>query len=327
MKKSISFYSKKQGLTTNRHQEGQESSYQDLNPEVLTYIKNSVADNTTRARESDIKTFLNWGGHLPSTPEEAANFFADQAKTKAVATLERYQSSLNHWHGAKRLPSPCKSELVRAVLGGISRTHGRKQRRAKPLLIDNVKTIIDHNQGTRLADFRNRSIILLGFSGAFRRSELIALRYSDLEFVEEGVLVKLRKSKTNQQGKYEAKPIPYASRDSKYCPVRRLAEWLQTAEIEHGSVYRRIRRNQQLGDAALSGDGFYKLLRKLCKDAGLDTIDFSPHSLRAGFITSAYLAGKDHIKTKQISGHRHQETYESYIRDADRYRNNAADLF
>jgi len=327
MTKLISRYRNNQGENSLEVPPNQENTYQDLNPEVLTYIKNSVAESTTKARESDIKIFINWGGHLPSTPEEVANFFADQAKTKAVATLERYQSSLNHWHGAKRLPSPCKNELVRAVLGGISRTHGRKRRRAKPLLIDDVKTIIDHHQGTHLADYRNRSIILLGFSGAFRRSELISLRYSDLEFVEEGVLVKLRKSKTNQQGKHEVKPIPYASRDAKYCPVRRLSEWLHTAEIEHGPVYLRIRRNQQLGDTALSGDGFYKLLRKLCRDANLDTIDFSPHSLRAGFITSAYLAGKDHIKTKQISGHRHQETYESYIRDADRYRNNAADLF
>ena len=137
----------------------------------------------------------------------------------------------------------------------------------------------------------------------------------------------LRKSKTNQQGNQEIKAIPNAKLDEKYCPVRHLSKWLDISGISDGPVFRRIRRNQKLGEELLTGDGFYKLLKKLCNEAGIESKQITPHSLRAGFITSAYLAGKDHIKTKQISGHRHHETYERYIRDADRYRNNAADLF
>ena len=194
-------------------------------------------------------------------------------------------------------------------------------------MIDDIKNIVNHNQGSRLIDIRNRSLILLGFSGAFRRSELIALKYSDLEFVPEGVLVTLRKSKTNQQGNQEIKAIPNAQLDKRFCPVRHLSMWLDNSGISGGPVFRRVRRNQKVGQEALSGDGFYKLLKKLCTEAGIESEKISPHSLRAGFITTAYLAGKDHIKTKQISGHRHHETYERYIRDADRYRNNAADLF
>ena len=301
--------------------------FKDLSKDVLTYIENSVAENTTRARESDIQVFRGWGGHLPSTPEEIAQFFAAQAKVKKVSTLQRYGSSLNHWHGANRCSSPCKNELVRAVLGGIARTHGRKQKQAKPLLIDDIKALIDSNQGTQLADYRNRSMILLGFTGAFRRSELISIDYTHLEFVSEGIQVTLPKSKTNQNGRLEVKAIPKAKRDPKYCPVNHLRNWLSVSGINYGPIYRRITRKGGLGDHPLTGDGFSKILRKRCIEAGLDPTGISPHSLRAGFITTAYLAGKDRLKTKQISGHRNDDTFERYIRDADLYRNNAADLF
>jgi len=302
-------------------------AYHDLSDDVLTYIENSVAENTIRSRVSDIRVFIGWGGHLPSTPEEVAHFFADQAKVKKISTLHRYGTSLNHWHGANRLPSPCKTELVRAVLGGIARTHGRKQKQAKPLLIEDIKMLIDAHQGDRLIDFRNRSMILLGFAGAFRRSELISLDYSNIEFVSEGVQITLTKSKTNQSGQREVKAIPHAKRDMKYCPVNHLKNWLRVSRTGHGPIYRQITRKGVLGNNPLTGDGFCKILRKLCIKAAMDTTGISPHSLRAGFITTAYLAGKDRLKTKQISGHRSDVTFERYIRDADLYRNNAADLF
>jgi integrase len=302
-------------------------AYHDLSDEVLHYIENSVSKNTVRSRESDIRAFLRWGGHLPSTPEEVAHFFADQAKVKKFSTIQHYGTSLNHWHGANRYPSPCKTELVRAVVAGIGRTHGRKQKRAKPLLIEDIKQLIDAHQGDQLADYRHRSMLLLGFIGAFRRSELCAINYSDLEFVSEGVQVTLPKSKTNQSGEREIKPIPYAKREVQYCPVNHLKEWLRVSGINQGPVYRRITRKGVLGDHPLTGDGFSKMLKILCQKAQLDTAGISPHSLRAGFITTAYLTGKDRLKTKQISGHRSDEIFEKYIRDADLYRNNAADLF
>jgi len=111
------------------------------------------------------------------------------------------------------------------------------------------------------------------------------------------------------------------------CPVKHLSKWLDISGISDGPVFRRIRRNQKLGEELLTVDGFYKLLKKLCTEAGIESKQISPHSLRAGFITSAYMAGKVHISTRQISGHRHHETYERYICNADRYKNNAADLF
>lgn len=303
--------------------------FHNVSDEVIDYLNHSVADNTIRARKADLGVFVRWGGHLPSTPEEVANFLADQARAhnKKPSTLGRYISSLNHWHGANRLPSPCKSELVRAVNAGIGRKHGTKPKQAKPLVTDMIKGIIDAIEGNRTADVRNRAMISIGFSGAFRRSELITLTVDDLEFVENGVNITLKKSKSNQVGKKECKAIPYARRGPKYCPVKLLQKWLDRSEITAGPIFPRIYKSGCIGQKPMTGNGFYKLLSVLVNNAGMETTGYSPHSLRSGMITSAHRAGKDRFKTKEVSGHKNDACFDKYIRTDDPYTDNAADLF
>jgi integrase len=156
---------------------------------------------------------------------------------------------------------------------------------------------------------------------------LVALKVENLEFVEQGVRVSLPRSKTDQEAHGQIKAIPYARQETAYCPVRLLLAWMERAKIDEGFVYRRIYRSGAVGKQAILSDGFYKCFKRHVEAAGLNPKEFSPHSLRAGLITSAYLAGKDPIKTKQISGHKNDRIFESYIRDADLYANNAADLF
>ena len=305
----------------------QQIAYENLCPEIISYLSNSASENTIRAREADLRVFLDWGGHLPSTEEEVATFLAQMASNRKHATLSRYISTLNHWHGAKRLPSPCKCELVRAVMSGIARTNGRGQKRAKPLVVEHIKILLDSINGDHMADHRDRALISVGFAGAFRRSELTAIHTDALEFVIEGVRIKLPRSKTDQVGQGQIKAIPYAKKDPHYCPVGLLKAWIHTSKIQNGPIFRRVMTNGAIGTKALHSDSFYVILKKRLEKAGINEELISPHSLRAGLITSAFIAGKDRFKTKQISGHKDDRTFEKYIRDSDLYRDNAADLF
>jgi integrase len=302
-----------------------------LSDEARAYLAESVSENTIRAVRADLRVFTQWGGTLPTQPEEVANFIAEQARAKKPATLQRYLSSLHTWHVAHGHASPVRTETVRRVMTGIGRQLDSTPESAPPLLLEDFKRVMDALTGDSLATTRNRALLALAYFGAFRRSEVVALRIEDLRIWREGMIVGLRASKANQGGAPESKAIARGPQGSPYCPVQRVAEWLAEQQkrgepAEEGPLFPPVNPDGTLGNRPITPENFYQFLKGALRQAGLDPTGYSPHSLRSGFITASYLAGKDPFKIRRISGHRSQEVFERYLHEADRFSDNASDL-
>jgi site-specific recombinase XerD len=187
-----------------------------LTSAVNEYVRDSLATNTRRAYLSDLAEFERWGGSIPASGETVAAYLAARADTLAVASLVRHVASISKAHEAWRLPNPTRSELVRATLRGIKRTRGCAQREAKPLLRDDLLLVLDA-MGNSIKDLRDRALLLLGFAGALRRSELVGLDLGDVERVRQGIVLHLRRSKTDQDGEGRKIGIPFGR--TRWCPV------------------------------------------------------------------------------------------------------------
>ncbi len=174
---------------------------------VRTYVHAATSDNTRRAYRSDLRHFLEWGGTVPASDVMVADYLARHAGLLSVATLARRVASISKAHAAGGLPSPARSELVRSTLRGIRRTHGQPQRRARPLTKEDLFSVLATTRdGPR--DARDRALLLVGFAGAFRRSELVAIDCADVEPVKQGVVVHVHRSKTDQEGAGRKVGIP-----------------------------------------------------------------------------------------------------------------------
>jgi integrase len=183
---------------------------------VATYVQDSLAENSRRAYLSDLAHFENWGGSLPSNDKMLALYFASHAETLSVATLARRLISISKAHEARGYASAARSSLVRATLRGIKRRQGTAQRQAKPLLKEELISILDA-MGDTLRDVRDRALLLIGFAGGFRRSELVALDKGDIECVRQGIVINLKRSKTDQTGKGRQVAIPHGR--TPWCPM------------------------------------------------------------------------------------------------------------
>jgi integrase len=287
---------------------------------VSAYVSAATAKNTRRAYRSDLDHFLAWGGSVPSTPEQIAGYLAAHAGTHKAATLKRRVVSIGLAHTAQKFENPCASELVRVTMRGIFRTHGMAQAQVTPAVREDLLAMV---QGlTGLKGTRDRALLLLGFAGAFRRSELVSLNVGDLEFVDRGLIVHLRRSKTDQEGVGRKIGIPYAR--GKVCAVQALKEWLAVSGITEGPLFRPITRHGHVGQARLSGHAVAQIVKTRAATAGLDADHYSGHSLRAGLITSAAMLGVSIWKIKAQSGHRTDAMVSRYVRDADIFTDNAA---
>jgi integrase len=264
--------------------------------------------------------YLTSGGSIPSSPEAVATYLAAFAATLSPVTLTRRLIAIGQAHLASGYPNPCRTELVRSTLKGIRRIHRRPQRQARPVLLEEVLAMLPHMSGTR--GLRDRALILIGFAGAFRRSELVALQFEDLKFVRQGLTLSIRSSKTDQYAAGRKIAIPYAR--SEACPVRALILWLDHAAIRSGPVFRPINKGSAIGTSALSAQAVAALVKEFAAKSGLHAEHYSGHSLRAGLITSAAKAGVSSHKIRQTSGHRSDAMLHRYIRDADLFGGNAA---
>jgi len=222
-------------------------------------------------------------------------------------------------HQARGFESPCRSELCRSVLKGIRRTLGTAPNEKAPLLAIDVREMVAALPDTLLG-FRDRALLLLGFAGAFRRSELVALNVEDLAFTEDGLIVTLRRSKTDQEGHGRKIGVP-ALPASDACPVRGLREWLAAAAITEGPLFRSV-SSGRLHHERLSDQTVAKVVKRHLP-TGHDTAKYAGHSLRAGFVTSAAAGGASIKAICRTSGHRSIETVMRYIREASLFRGNA----
>lgn len=290
---------------------------------VRLYVRQSVSENTRRAYRSDIDHFLAWGGLIPAPNILVAEYLAAHAGVLSVATLTRRLASISKAHTVKSLPSPTKTELVKSTMRGIKRSHATPQRAAQPLLVEDLLRIMSMlDNGAK--DVRDRALLLLGFAGGFRRSELVAINCTDLEWVRQGLVIHLRRSKTDQEGQGRKIGIPYAR--GRWCPVESLRAWLELAGIESGPIFRPVTRHGQIADDQLSADTVNCVVKAWAKAIGLDPDQFSGHSLRAGLATSAAQAGVATWKIRQQTGHTSEAMLARYIRDGELFTDNAAGM-
>ncbi|WP_236960422.1 site-specific integrase [Methylobacterium durans] len=287
---------------------------------MLQLIEQSLSANTRRAYLSDLAHFEAWGGAIPAKPATLATYLADHADRLRIATLVRRVTAIGKAHEARGLPNPVRSELVRATLRGIRRTRGTPQRGARPLLKEDLGLIVDALD-TTLRGRRDRALLLVGFAGGFRRSELVGLDRADIAPVREGLVVTLRRSKTDQAGHGRTIGIPFGR--TRWCPVTGLEAWLSSSGIESGPLFRPINRHGHVASGRLSGEAVSIIVRERAAAAGLDRRGYSGHSLRAGLATSAARAGVPSWKIRTQTGHASDAMLARYVRSGELFIDNA----
>ena len=302
-----------------------------LKEETLLNLKSSKANNTLRAYKSDFNDFglfcvQNGFKSIPSEPK-IVSLYLTYLSTKGIkmSTLKRRLVSIGVIHRLKGLYLDTKHPSIIENIMGIKRRKGSIQKSKKPLLINSLKAIIDvidQQDKKEIKKFRDRSIILIGFSGGFRRNEIVSLDYEDLDFVTEGLKINLRRSKTDQFGKGFVKGLPYFD-NAQYCPVVSLKKWIEISKITSGSLFRRFSKGSKLLDKRLTDQTVALLIKEYLKIAGIDSKNYSGHSLRSGFATSAAESGVEERNIMAMTGHKSTEMVRRYIKEANLFKNNA----
>jgi len=302
-----------------------------LQEETLLNLQNSKANNTVRAYKSDFNNFglfcaQNGFKSLPSEPKIVSLYITHlSSKGIKMSTLKRRLVSIGVIHKLKGHYLDTKHPVIIENIMGIKRRKGSIQKGKKPLLINNLKKIInviDECNTENIKKFRDRSIILMGFSGGFRRNEIVSLDYDDLDFVTEGLKISIKRSKTDQFGEGSVKGLPYFD-NTKYCPVLSLKNWIEISKIRSGPLFRRFSKGTKLSEKRLTDQTVALLIKKYLKIAGIDSKNYSGHSLRSGFATSAAEAGVEERNIMSMTGHKSSEMVRRYIKEANIFKNNA----
>jgi integrase len=292
------------------------------------YAREARAQNTRRAYGSDWQAFEAFCSEqglvsLPALPETVALYLTHLAeKGRKVSTIERALVSISQRHRFALQPSPRSSALVAETLRGIRRSIGVAQRGKAPVLAADLRRMLSI-VADGLLGIRDRALLLLGFAGAFRRSELVSLDVGDLAFTQDGLEVTIRRSKTDQEGQGRKVGIPYGM-TPETCPVRALRAYLEASGITEGAIFRAVSRHGKLASVRLSDRAVALVVKRYAHRVGLDPRQFAGHSLRAGLATSAAKAGKSERAIMAQTGHRSVEMVRRYIRDASLFSDNAA---
>ena len=302
-----------------------------LQEETLLNLQNSKAINTVRAYKSDFIDFgifcaQNGFKSLPSNPKIVSLYLTHlSTKDAKMSTLKRRLVSIGVIHKLKGHYLDTKHPSIIENIMGIKRRKGSIQKAKKPILIRSLKLIIDaidQQNKQEIKKFRDRSIILIGFSGGFRRNEIVSLDYDDLDFVPEGLKINIKRSKTDQFGEGFTKALPYFD-SSQYCPVVSLKNLLDLSKIKTGPVFRRFIKGSKLSENRLTDQTVALLIKKYINLAGIDNKNYSGHSLRSGFATSAAESGAEERSIMAMTGHKSTEMVRRYIKEANLFKNNA----
>ena len=286
---------------------------------VAGYVASSSSKATKRAYASDVRHFIRYGGALPATPAMVAEYLAKFAPTMKVATLERRCVAIAQAHRSQGLKSPMKADLVMATMKGIRRQHGTRQRAVKPITRDvllEMLAVLDQQKSHPTKAARDRALLLVGFAGAFRRAELVALRVEDVTFHETHAEVLLRFSKTDQFGKGRTVFLPKASGER--CPIQSLRAWLDVARIETGWLFRSVTKGGTISLEPLSAQSVALIVKRAAKAMGRAPEEFSGHSLRAGYVTTAAMASLPTWLIREQTGHRSDAVLARYIRPVEK---------
>jgi site-specific recombinase XerD len=302
-----------------------------LHEETLNNLKSSKAINTIRAYKSDFKDFSAFCAKhsfrtLPTEPKIVALYLTYlSGKDAKMSTLRRRLVSIGMIHKLKGHYLDTKHPVIIENLMGIKRTKGSIQRGKKPILINHLKAIINVINEEKIEEIkkiRDKAIILVGFGGGFRRTELVSIDYEDLEFVPEGVKITLRRSKTDQFGEGMTKGLPYFTNET-YCPVVHLKKWIKISNIKDGPVFRRFAKGCSLTSNRLTDQSVVLLIKKYLELAGIENKNYSGHSLRSGFATVSAESGADERSIMAMTGHKTTQMVRRYIKEANLFKNNA----
>ena len=285
-----------------------------LELETLKNLKNSKANNTLRAYQSDFRDFSafcakNGFSSLPTQPKIIALYITHLSKSSKFSTLKRRIASISVLHKLKGHYLDTKHPIIMENLHGIKRTLGTRQKAKKPILINDLKLIvkaIDEKQ------IRDKALILIGFSGGFRRSELVNIHYDDIEFVTEGVKILIKRSKTDQSGEGSVKAIPYFD-NQEFCPVVALKNYVSKkfSNTNEGKIFN------------ISDKSVALIIKRYAEKAGLDSSKYAGHSLRSGFATTAAEFGAEERNIMAMTGHKTTQMVRRYIQEANLFKNNA----
>ena len=288
-----------------------------LELETLKNLRNSKARNTLRAYQSDFKDFSsfcskNGFNSIPTEPKIIALYLTHLSSFSKFSTLKRRLASIKVVHKLKGHYLDTKHPIISENLMGIKRKMGIKQIAKKPILINDLKLIINviNEEKNELRRYQDKALILIGFAGGFRRSELVSLEYDDIDFVNEGVKIVIKKSKTDQTGAGMTKAIPYFENNN-YCPVISLKEWINYSKIDDGKIF-------DISDKSVA-----LKIKKYALLAGLEYKKYSGHSLRSGFATSTADIGADERSIMAMTGHKTTQMVRRYIQEANLFKNNA----
>ena len=301
-----------------------------LHESTLNNLKNSKAKNTLRAYKSDFKDFsIFCAKHginsLPTEPKIISLYLTHLSKYSKISTLRRRLVSISMFHKLKGHYLDTKHPIIVENLMGIRRLKGSIQKGKKPLLISHLKSIvnvINEYRTDEIKKLRDKTIILIGFGGGFRRTELMSIDYDDLEFVPEGLKINIKKSKTDQFGEGMIKGLPYFTNEI-YCPVTNLKKWLKISKIRSGPIFRRFSKGLSLTNQRLSDQSVVLLMKKYLTLAGIENKNFAGHSLRSGFATVAAESGADERSIMAMTGHKSTEMVRRYIKEVNIFKNNA----
>ncbi len=288
------------------------------------YIQTATADNTRRTYQSAIRHFERWGGRLPADELTIIRYLLAHAEHLNPRTLSLRLTALRQWHRLQRFVDPTDTPEVRKTLLGIERAHGQPKNKARVFTLEHLEEMV---QTLSLLSgpkaLRDRALLLIGFFGAFRRSELVGVKVDDLAWETEGVVIRVSRSKTDQTGQGRYKALP--AQGGPLCPVMALKEWLACSAIEQGPVFRRVTRWGEVLTEALHPSSVNAILKDGAAGAGLDFApELSSHSLRRSLATGAHRAGASFESIKRQGGWRHDGTVRGYIDEAQRFEDNAA---
>lgn len=302
------------------------------------YADQAWTENTRKAYRSDWQHFSAWCSEqrrspLPASVETVALYLGALVDDHALATIERRLSTISAAHREAKVENPTsvKDGMLMSIWKGIVREKTRYQDKAEPLLVEELKTIVqclprDPDTNDLFPDsYRDRAIILVGWAGALRRSELVSLECRDVEFIKgSGMNLTIRQGKTDQEGRGLIKGIPYGAIEQT-CPVTSLRIWLRVAQITEGPLFRRFYRGGRVGDKALTAQYVSVILKKHAERVGIDSSRLSAHSLRSGFITQAIRSGKSERRVKEHSGHKSWDTFNRYVKQSSTFLDNPLD--
>ena len=297
---------------------------------TLTNLKSSKANNTLRAYKYDFKDFSEFCAKhglnsLPTEPKIVSLYLTHLSKNSKISTLRRRLVSISMIHKLKGHYLDSKHPIIVENLMGIRRVKGSIQQGKKPILISHLKqviNVINEQKNEEIKKLRDKTLILIGFGGGFRRTELVSIEYEDLEFVPEGLKIMIRRSKTDQFGEGMIKGLPYFSNEI-YCPIINIKKWLDISKIKSGPIFRRFSKGSILKDKRLTDQSVVLLMKKYLNLAGIENKNFAGHSLRSGFATVAAESGADERSIMAMTGHKTTQMVRRYIKEANLFKNNA----